>query len=59
VSGYARLDGVLSYRRGAMATWLKVENLSDARYVRSGVSRDSVYQGAPRNAMLSVQASFL
>ncbi len=55
VPGFARVDSVLSYATPTVRTSLRVENLLDTRYVKGGLTRFAVLQGAPRNLMLTGQ----
>ncbi len=54
IPSYGRLDSVASYRMGPGKIALRIENLLDTRYVRSGNDATSILFGAPRNAFLSL-----
>jgi len=52
IPGYARVDAVGAYQLGAAKLALRLENLFDTRYVRSGNDASSIFYGAPRSALL-------
>lgn len=55
VAGFTRVDGSVGWRTPTLRTTLRMENVFDARYVRSGTSSLGVLVGPPRSAMLSVE----
>lgn len=56
IPGYVRLDAVLSYALRHVRTALRIENLADTRYAKSGSNQYAILPGAPRSVLLSAEA---
>jgi iron complex outermembrane receptor protein len=57
IPGYVRVDSVLSYTVSRVRAALRIENVAGTRYIKSGLNEFAVLPGAPRTAMLTVQAT--
>ncbi len=56
--GFARLDGLVSFRHGHYRVALNAENLLNRRYYPTAHNDNNISPGAPRSVRVTVRASF-
>jgi outer membrane receptor protein involved in Fe transport len=56
IPGYVRLDAVVSYALAPIRAAVRIENLADTRYTKSGLNQYAVLPGAPRSVFFTLEA---